>query len=504
MHKKSLSRLLALIMALMLLATTALADGTEADPVPPQEEDSGELDPMEHTDDSVYVYLKLDENGSGPANWVFLGQGEKTEDGKVKLPDAGTQQKFVVNNDNGDSIIITVLPDIDKDDQTYSYYAGEGKVTDEFTYSIQLDKLTNDNNGFNIYVAEDGQSENYRFFVGWTWHANVTGTYNTNHKVVYEVKDYLGDSKDVTAPPAGDAAPTAEEQWIQWVLGGTAKDNLDQAVTDELLEKPEDASLNSGAYEFKWEEVKDEENGKVSYRGVYQEKSYTVTYQWAEGSAVPENIQASLPASQTYGKAEGHGHTAAGGYDTVETETTRYTFAGWVETTDENGNVTYTGTWTSEDISQPDIIITTPDIDGFPFFEDAPTATIADEETPLAGILALADLLNALYEHEGIEAAELPEGFKWPDHVYAQAIRWGLEEQLVTDTEDDPLDPDELLTVGLMREVLVNFAELYKGLDSFQVTAEGEDEDLVLDLGERLTAFYVELEEALKEQEKAA
>ena len=121
--------------------------------------------------------------------------------------------------------------------------------------------------------------------------------------------------------------------------------------------------------------------------------------------------------------------------------------------------------------------------------------TITDEATPLAGILTLADLLNALYEHEEIEDSVLPEDFQWADHVYAQAIYWGLEKALVVDTEDDPLDPDEVLTVGLLREVLVNFAG-YKGID-LTVTLDGRDEDLVLDLGERLGAFYKELEEAL-------
>jgi hypothetical protein len=45
-----------------------------------------------------------------------------------------------------------------------------------------------------------------------------------------------------------------------------------------------------------------------------------------------------------------------------------------------------------------------------------------------------------------------------------------------------------------MRDVLVNYVELYLGLDDFVVTLEGEDGEMVMDLGVRLAAFYAELE----------
>ena len=75
---------------------------------------------------------------------------------------------------------------------------------------------------------------------------------------------------------------------------------------------------------------------------------------------------------------------------------------------------------------------------------------------------------------------------------------WGLAEALVIDTEDAPLDPDEIVTVALLREVLENFVE-YKGAD-LTVAVDGEDDMLVMDLGERLTVFYGELEAALAAQ----
>lgn len=119
---------------------------------------------------------------------------------------------------------------------------------------------------------------------------------------------------------------------------------------------------------------------------------------------------------------------------------------------------------------------------------------IEDQEVPLAGLLPLHQLLEELRLHEEIPEAELPADFKWLDHEHAQAIYWGLQEQLVADTGEEPLDPDAVITVALMRDVLVNYAELYLGLDDFVVTLEGEDDEMVMDLGVRLAAFYAELE----------
>ena len=74
----------------------------------------------------------------------------------------------------------------------------------------------------------------------------------------------------------------------------------------------------------------------------------------------------------------------------------------------------------------------------------------------------------------------------------------------MVDTEEEPFDPDEVVTVALMRDVLTNFVELYMGLDGFVFTLEGEDDELVMDLGERLTVFYGELEAYLENQEGKA
>lgn len=122
------------------------------------------------------------------------------------------------------------------------------------------------------------------------------------------------------------------------------------------------------------------------------------------------------------------------------------------------------------------------------------TAEIADEEVPLAGLVSLAQLLDALYRHEDSPAVELPEEFPFAEHDYAAAICWGLDNALVLNTEEEPLDPDEIITVALLREVLENFVA-YKGVE-LTVTVDGEDDELVMDLGDRLSAFFQLLDEA--------
>ena len=128
------------------------------------------------------------------------------------------------------------------------------------------------------------------------------------------------------------------------------------------------------------------------------------------------------------------------------------------------------------------------------------TTVIEDQEVPLAGLLPVAQLLEELRQYAEVPEAELPEDFKWLDHEFAQAIYWGLQEELVSDTEETPFNPEEIVTVALLREVLVNFVERCMGLDDFAVTLEGEDDEMVMDLGARLDALYAGLETALADK----
>ncbi len=121
--------------------------------------------------------------------------------------------------------------------------------------------------------------------------------------------------------------------------------------------------------------------------------------------------------------------------------------------------------------------------------------TITENEIPLAGLITRAQLLAELYRHEQSPDVELPEDFAFIAHEYAAAIGWGLENALVVHTEENPYAPDELLTVGVLREVLVDFVA-YKGIEDLEFTVDGEDDELVMDLDVRLAAFYELLEAA--------
>ena len=139
----------------------------------------------------------------------------------------------------------------------------------------------------------------------------------------------------------------------------------------------------------------------------------------------------------------------------------------------------------------------TPDFPEDPDVEDEPeaeTVSIDDETVPLAGIVTLAQMLEEMRVHEQAEDVELPADFKFIDHEYAQAIYWALERQLVVDTDDEPLDPDMIVTVSLVRQVQENFVTYYRVLKGFTVDVEGEEDEIVMDLGERLSAFYEDLE----------
>lgn len=177
--------------------------------------------------------------------------------------------------------------------------------------------------------------------------------------------------------------------------------------------------------------------------------------------------------------------------------TGNHSFGEWVvDGTTRTRTCSVCGEIETEEVETPaeDPVVTIPDVE-LPL-ADLPgeTAEIADEEVPLAGLVSLAQLLDALYRHEDSPAVELPEEFPFAEHDYAAAICWGLDNALVLSTEEEPLDPDEIITVALLREVLENFVA-YKGVE-LTVTVDGEDDELVMDLGDRLNAFFQLLDEA--------
>ena len=120
------------------------------------------------------------------------------------------------------------------------------------------------------------------------------------------------------------------------------------------------------------------------------------------------------------------------------------------------------------------------------FFPDTTVAddgtTITDEEIPLAGLISRAQLVSYLYIHEGSPDGEDAEG------EYTMAMAWAVAKEIVGEEDD----PDEIVTVAILREVMTNYAAY---LDTtFDVVIEGEDDMIVMNCDEILAEFYASLE----------
>ena len=123
----------------------------------------------------------------------------------------------------------------------------------------------------------------------------------------------------------------------------------------------------------------------------------------------------------------------------------------------------------------------------FTFDSDATGAgtgtTIDDEAIPLAGLISRAQLVSYLYVHEGSPDGEDAEG------EYTLAWAWAVENAI----EEEKNDPEEIVTVAILREVMTNYAAY---LDTtFDVEIEGEDDVPVMNCDEILAEFYASLED---------
>ncbi len=114
---------------------------------------------------------------------------------------------------------------------------------------------------------------------------------------------------------------------------------------------------------------------------------------------------------------------------------------------------------------------------------DAGTVTLEDQAVPLAGLISREILVSFLYTHEGSPDGVDAEG------EYTLALAWAVTNDIV-DEEDDP---EEVVTVAILREVMTRYAAFLGVV--FDVEIEGEDDAIVMNCGEILTAFYARLEE---------
>lgn len=109
--------------------------------------------------------------------------------------------------------------------------------------------------------------------------------------------------------------------------------------------------------------------------------------------------------------------------------------------------------------------------------------TLEDQAVPLAGLISRQVLVSYLYAHEGSPDGVDAEG------EYTLALAWAVTNDIV-DEEDDP---EEVVTVAILRDVMTRYAKLLGVV--FDVEIEGEDDMIVMNCDEILAAFYARLED---------
>ena len=123
--------------------------------------------------------------------------------------------------------------------------------------------------------------------------------------------------------------------------------------------------------------------------------------------------------------------------------------------------------------------------------------TIEDEAVPLAaGPVTRAQFVDYLWRHEGSPEADAPTFPDVPaDHEFAQAIGWAQAAGLVSGYEDGTFQPDELVTVKMVRTILDRFDRAFgKSVvkAAALTTLTGEDGEAVLNCDEVLAEFFGE------------
>lgn len=123
--------------------------------------------------------------------------------------------------------------------------------------------------------------------------------------------------------------------------------------------------------------------------------------------------------------------------------------------------------------------------------------TIEDEAVPLAaGPVTRAQFVDYLWRHEGSPEAAAPTFPDVPaDHEFAPAIGWAQAAGLVSGYEDGTFQPDELVTVKMVRTILDRFDRAFgKSVvkAAALTTLTGEDGEAVLNCDEVLAEFFGE------------
>lgn len=179
-----------------------------------------------------------------------------------------------------------------------------------------------------------------------------------------------------------------------------------------------------------------------------------------------------------------------------------FNFLGWVATEgiDADGKVTGEVKFIAQWEAAP--VIPTPETPDLP--DDTDETEIDDQAIPLAaGPVTRAEFIDYLWRHEGEPASDgvctftdVPE-----DHQFVLALAWaeqnGIAEAYLgaEGHEDGTFEPDELVTVGDVREFLGNFARVFGGnaVDVADLTTlTGSDDEAVLNCDQVIAEFFGE------------
>lgn len=124
-------------------------------------------------------------------------------------------------------------------------------------------------------------------------------------------------------------------------------------------------------------------------------------------------------------------------------------------------------------------------VDGPEFEIDDPVIDIDDPAVPLAaGPVTCGEFIDYLWRHE-----DEPEADIVVDHEYAPAISWALSIDIIS---DDSFEPDELVTVAAVRDILTNYAQYLDMAMPELTTLTGEEDEAVLNCDEVLAEFFGE------------
>lgn len=183
-----------------------------------------------------------------------------------------------------------------------------------------------------------------------------------------------------------------------------------------------------------------------------------------------------------------------------------YNFVGWQVDGENFDPATGTVTGTLTLVARWEAI---PAVD-IPDGGDTGTDTEIDEPAvPLAaGPVTRAEFLDYLWRHEGEPESDgvcafedVPE-----DHPFILALAWAEQNGIAFANEDGTFQPDELVTVGAVREFLNNFAQAF-GTNAVAAadlaSLSGDDDEAVLNCDEVLAEFFGEEYAAPSENEAA-